>query len=116
MEVRAETRYTRLSPSKARDLAAAIRGKTVAVALGIVSFSERKAAQAIRKTLKSAIANAQNNAELSADDLFVKDAVIDLGPTSGRFWARARGMASPIKRRTSHVRIVLTDKRDAAAG
>jgi large subunit ribosomal protein L22 len=109
MEIKAETRYARLAPRKARDLARAVQGLAVPEALQRVQFSERKAAALLLKTLKSAIANAENNAKLSADDLRVKEAVIEEGPAMKRFWPRARGMVSRIRRRTSHVRITLTD-------
>lgn len=113
MEVIAVNKFVRMSPSKARDLARAIQGKTVADALKITEFSERKAGLQIGKTLKSAIANAENNASLSADNLVVKMAVVEDGPRLKRFWPRARGSASPILKRTSHVRIVLTDGKAA---
>ena len=109
MDVKAVTKYVRMPASKAHDLARAIQGLPVDEALKIVSFSERKAAFQIAKTLKSAIANAVNNFELSADDLVVREAKIDGGPGLRRYWPRSRGMARPIIRRTSHVRIVLTD-------
>jgi len=110
MEVRAVARYVRLSPRKARDLARAIRGLPVADALKITQFSERKAAAVLHKTLRSAVANAENNAKLSAEDLRVKEALVDEGPALKRYWPRARGMVSPIRRRMSHVTIVLTDE------
>jgi large subunit ribosomal protein L22 len=99
-----------MSPSKARDLAREIAGKSVAEALRVTSLSRRKAALLIGKTLKSAVANAENNHQLSADDLVVRSAVVDQGPTLRRFWPRARGMASPIQKRTSHITIVLADR------
>lgn len=111
MEVRAVAKYVRLSPRKARDLARAIRGLPVAEALKITQFSERKAAAVLHKTLRSAVANAENNAKLSAEDLRVKEAVVAEGPALKRYWPRARGMVSPIRRRMSHVTIVLTDER-----
>ena len=109
MEVSATTKYVRMSPTKARDLANAIKGLPVAEALRITEFNARKAALHIGKTLKSAIANAENNEGISADRLVVKSAVVDGGPTLRRFRPRSRGMASPIRKRTSHVTIVLTD-------
>jgi large subunit ribosomal protein L22 len=115
MDVRSVTRYVRLSPTKARDLARRLQGLPVAEALRIAALDERKAAGVIGKTLKSAIANAENNASLAAADLRVKTAVIEEGPRLRRFWARARGGASPIRKRTCHVRIVLTDGREAEA-
>ena len=114
MEIQAITRFVKLTPSKACDLARALRGLPVADALKIVEFSERKAAFHIRKTLKSAIANAENNAKLSAEKLFVKKAAIEHGPLMKRFWPRSRGMVSPILRRMSHVKITLTDKKPSA--
>jgi large subunit ribosomal protein L22 len=115
MDVRAITKYVRLSPTKARDLAREIQGRPVPEALAIAGASKRKAAVQIHKTLKSAIANAENNAELSADQLYVKEAVIDQGPMLKRWWPRARGMVSPIKRPTSHIRITLSDERKGKA-
>ncbi len=109
MDVQAVTKYVRLSPTKARDLAREIQGKPVSEALRITEFNKRKAAVHLGQTLKSALANAENNLDLSVDDLIVKTAVVDAGPTFGRFWARSKGMASPIIRRTSHIKIVLTD-------
>ena len=111
MEVTAITRHIRMSASKAHDLARAIQGKPVADALKITEFSERKAAINIGKTLKSAIANAENNAGLSVDNLYVRYAAVEQGPSMKRWWPRARGSASPILKRTSHVRIILTDEK-----
>ncbi|NCC49701.1 MAG: 50S ribosomal protein L22 [Spartobacteria bacterium] len=111
MEVRAITKYVRMSPSKARDVARAIQGRPVPVALSITQASQRKAAFQIGKTLKSAIANAENNAGLSADDLIVKEAVVDEGPRMRRYWPRARGMVSPIEKKFSHIRIILSEKK-----
>lgn len=113
MQVEAVTKHVRMSPSKARDLARAIQGQPVAEALRITEFNARKGALFLGKTLKSAIANAENNAGLSADDLIVEKAVVEQGPSMKRWWPRARGSASPILKRTSHIRIVLTDKKPA---
>jgi large subunit ribosomal protein L22 len=110
MEVTAVTKFVRIAPRKARNLVRAIQGLPVPQALLIAEFSERKAARCIGKTLKSAVANAENNAHLSADTLRVKEAVIEEGPAFKRFWPRARGMVSPIRKRTSHIRITLTDQ------
>ena len=109
MEVSATTKYVRMSPTKARDLADQIKGLPVADALRITEFNARKAAVQIGKTLKSAIANAENNEGLSADSLFVKNAIVDGGPMMKRYRPRARGMASPIQKKTSHVTIILSD-------
>lgn len=109
MDVSATAKYVRLSPSKARDLAGKMRGLPVAEALRVVDFNERKGALHIGKVLRSAIANAENNAKLEVGDLLVKEALVDEGPRLRRYWARARGSASPIRRRTCHISIVLTD-------
>jgi large subunit ribosomal protein L22 len=111
MDIQAKTRFVRLTPSKAHDLARAIRGLPVAQALKVVQFSERKGARQLEKTLKSAIANAENNAKLSAAKLFVRKAVVERGPVMKRFWPRSRGMVSPVLRRMSHIRITLTDEK-----
>ncbi len=111
MDVIAKTRFVRLAPSRALDMAHALQGLPVPKALEIVSFSERKAAYYLGKTLKSAIANAENNHQLAAENLYVKEAAVDPGPVMKRYWPRSRGSASPVLKRTSHVRITLTDEK-----
>ena len=113
MEIKAVSKFVRMTPSKARDLTRAITGKSVGEALQVVELNKRKAAVCIGKTLKSAIANAENNAELSADKLFVAKAVVENGPTIPRYWPRARGSAAPVRKKTAHVRITLTDEKPA---
>lgn len=112
MEVKAVTKRVRMSASKARDLIRKVRGMPVAQALSLAELNARKAAFEIGKTLKSAVANAEHNARLSVDDLWVKDAYIDEGPVLKRFWPRARGMAKPVLKRTCHITVVLTDGKD----
>ena len=109
MEVSAITRNVRLSAQKGRPLAREVQGKPVLEALKIVAFSPLKAAFHLEKTLKSAIANASNNAGLDVDGLTVKLAVFDEGTRMRRHWPRARGSASPIARRLCHVKVILTD-------
>ena len=109
MEVQAVAKDVRMSPSKMRDLARELQGRSVSDALRVTQFSERKAAFYLGKTLKSAIANAENNHELSADDLTVKSAIVDEGHRMKRWLPKARGSAGPIIKRSSHIRIVLTD-------
>ncbi len=109
MDVKATMKFVRISPTKARDLARKIQGMPVADALNAMQFTRRKAATLILKTLKSAVANAENNANLSAENLRVKEAVVENGPTMKRFRPRARGGASRILKRSSHIRIVLAD-------
>jgi len=110
MEVRSIYRYARISPFKAREVTREIQGLPVSAALDLLTFTPKKAAFLISKTLKSAIANAENNANLKPDGLVVKEAVVGEGPTLKRIMARARGSASRIQKRTSHIRIVLSDE------
>lgn len=111
MEVRSIHRYARISPFKAREVTREIQGLPVSAALDVLAFTPKKAALLINQTLKSAIANAENNANLKADGLIVKEAVVGEGPTFKRMQTRARGSGSQILKRTSHIRIVLTDEK-----
>ena len=110
MEVRSTYKYARISAFKAREVTREIQGLPVSAALDLLSFTPKKAAFLISKTLKSAIANAENNANLKPDGLVVKEAIVGEGPTVKRIMARARGSASRILKRTSHIRIVLSDE------
>jgi len=109
MDVKAVTKYVRISPEKARHIGRLLQGKTVKEAIAVVKLSPRKAARLFEKTLDSAIANAEHNNNLAPQDLIVKTAVVGPGPTLKRFRARARGMAGRIKKRTSHFTIILTN-------
>jgi large subunit ribosomal protein L22 len=109
MEIRSIYKYARISPFKVREVTREIQGLPVSAALDILAFTPKKAAFLINKTLKSAIANAENNANLKADGLVVKEAVVGEGPTFKRMMTRARGSGSRVLKRTSHIRIVLTD-------
>jgi large subunit ribosomal protein L22 len=110
MQVTSTYRYARISAFKAREVTREIQGRSASDALDLLTFSPKKAAVMVRKTLKSAIANAENNADLKVDTLLIKEAVVGEGPTFKRFRARARGSASPLRKRTSHIRIVLADE------
>lgn len=99
-----------MSAFKMRDVTREIQGKPVAAALDIVAFSPKKAAALVQKTLKSAVANAENNHNLRADKLVVKEAVAGEGATIKRFIPKARGSAGPIRKRTCHIFITLTDE------
>ena len=110
MEVRSIYRYARISPFKVREVTREIQGLPVSAALDVLAFTPKKAAFLISKTLKSAVANAENNANLRVDGLVVKEAVVGEGPTMKRMMARARGSGSRILKRTSHIRIVLSDE------
>src|SRR5215813_3400275 len=110
MEVRSIHKYAKISPFKAREVTREIQGLPVSAALDIVAYSPKKAAALVNKTFKSAIANAENNANLKVDGLVVKEAIVGEGPTMRRMMTRARGSGSTIRRRSSHIRIVLTDE------
>ena len=110
MQVRSIYRYAKISPFKVREVTRAIQGLPVSAALDLVAFSPKKAAGLIAKTLKSAVANAENNANLRVDGLVVKEATVGEGPTMKRMMPRARGSGSRILKRSSHIRIILTDE------
>jgi large subunit ribosomal protein L22 len=109
MEVQAVTRYAHMSPKKVREVTREIQGRPAAEALELVRFIPRKSARLVAKTLKSAVANAENNNELSVESLVVKIAVVEQGPVLRRFKAAARGSAAPRRKKMSHIRIVLSD-------
>lgn len=112
MEKRAISKYNRIAASKVREVTKLIQGKPVEEAMAVLSVCPRRAATLVLKTLKSAVANAENAQDdpVSAEDLLVKEAVAGEGPTMKRFRPKARGMAGRIRRRTSHVRIIVTDQ------
>ena len=106
--VRAEARYVRTSARKARMVCGHLRGKSIPEARAILAFTPRDVARDWSKLLESAVANAENNHELLEDDLVVREAYADEGPTIKRFRPRAMGRATPIRKRTSHLTITLT--------
>jgi large subunit ribosomal protein L22 len=110
MLVKSTYRFAKISAFKAREVTRAIQGLPASDALDLLRFTPKKAAVLILKTLKSAIANAENNNSLNAADLVVKEAVVGEGPTLKRFQPKARGSAGPIRKRTSHIKVVLTDE------
>lgn len=110
MQVISIYKYAKVSAFKAREVTREIQGLPVAAALDILAFTPRKAAAMVAKTLKSAVANAENNNNLRVDKLVVKEAVVGEGPTAKRSQPKARGSAGPILKRTSHIRIILTDE------
>jgi large subunit ribosomal protein L22 len=114
-EAHAIMRGTRQSPYKMRLVIDQIRGKDVNEALALLTFSKKHAAKQIQKTLKSAVANAEqaartSNEALDVDALYVKHAVINEGPKLKRFMPAAQGRATPIQKRTSHVEIVVAER------
>ena len=114
MEVLSVYRGARISAFKARELTREIQGLPASAALDLIAFSPKKAALLVGKTLKSAIANAENNNELRVDTLVVKEATVGEGPTMKRMKSRARGSSSAIRKRTSHIRIILSDEIEIA--
>ena len=109
MQVRSIYRGARISAFKCREVTREIQGLPVSAALELLTFTPKKAARLVLQTLKSAIANAENNNNLRPDKLVVQEAVVGEGPTLKRFTPRARGSASPIRKRTAHIRIIVTD-------
>ena len=109
MEVKATTRYARISPFKLRLPISEVKGKSAEQALTLLKFMPLKAAGIIHKTLQSAVANAEHNNELDVDKLIVKNIYVDHGPSMKRFRARARGRASRILKRTSHITVVVEE-------
>src|SRR6187431_3709682 len=110
MQIKSVYRGARISAFKAREVTREIQGLPVSAALDVVAFSPKKAAGLISKTLKSAVANAENNANLQVDGLVVKAATAGEGPTMKRMMPRARGRGSRILKRSSHIRIILSDE------
>jgi ribosomal protein L22 len=106
--VRAHARYVRTSARKARMVCGHLRGKSIDEARAILAFTPRDVARDWSKLLESAVANAESNHELLEDDLIVREAYADEGPTIKRFRPRAMGRATPIRKRTSHLTITLT--------
>jgi large subunit ribosomal protein L22 len=110
MEVKARLRFVRIAPTKARLVADLIRGKRSEEALNILTFTQKAAAKILIKLLKSAIANATQKKNIDVDRLYVKQITVDQGPTMKRFQPRALGRATTIRKRTSHIHIVLDER------
>ena len=110
MEVKAVARFVRVSPRKVRLIIDQIRGKQVEEAINLLSFVPQKGAFVVKKLVNSAVANAEQNTDLDVDRLYVKRIFADEGPSLKRFRPRALGRASRIRKRTSHVTVVLEEK------
>jgi len=110
MEVRSILKYARISSQKTRQVTRAITGMPVSQALSVLDFTPKKAAFLVGKVLRSAIANAENNHELDAEDLIVASAVATAGPSLKRIMPRARGSAAPIIKRMTHITVILGNK------
>ena len=115
MEAKATARFIRMSPRKVRLVVDQIRGQSVNEAYALLQFSKKAAAEPVSKTLRSAVANAQYKAQddgdfVDADELFIREAYVNEGPTLRRFRAAAMGRAAPIRKRTSHITVVVDTK------
>ena len=110
MEAIAKHRFARISPQKARLIADQVRGKDVESALEILTFSNKKAADLVKKVLESAIANAEHNEGADIDDLNVSKIFVDEGPTMKRIMPRSKGRADRILKRSSHITVIVADR------
>jgi large subunit ribosomal protein L22 len=113
-EVRAEAKYVRMSPRKARLVADHIRGRSVPEARAVLAFTSREAARALENVLQSAVANAETNHGIAEDRLYIKAAYVDGGPVLKRWRARARGRVARIRKRTCHITVRLAERPQAA--
>ncbi len=112
MEVKAQAKFVRIAPRKVRVVMDLIRGKDTGEALSILRFIPKRASGIITKVLRSALANAEHNYELDKDGLYVSRAYVDEGPTLKRFRPRAFGRAARIRKRTSHLTIILKEREE----
>jgi large subunit ribosomal protein L22 len=110
MESTAKARYVRITPRKVRLVMDMVRGKPVEEALQTLGLVRKAASPVIAKVIRSALANAENNFGMNTDGLVVRKACVDEGPTMKRFMPRAMGRATAIRKRTSHITVVLSDK------
>jgi large subunit ribosomal protein L22 len=110
MEVKADLRYARVGTQKARLVANAIRGKDVNEAIKILTFMEKKTAVFLKKLVESAVANAEQKKVIDIDNLFVKTVLVDEGPDFKRFRPRAQGRAFMIRKKTSHISLILDER------
>jgi large subunit ribosomal protein L22 len=111
-EVKATAKYLRVSPRKARQVVDLIRGKSVGEALSVLRFVPQKAAKIVEKVVRSAAANAEHNHDMIADELVIVKAYVDQGPSLKRMQPRAYGRANIIRHRTSHVTIVVGERKE----
>jgi large subunit ribosomal protein L22 len=109
MKAHAQAKFIRQSPFKVRRVLDLVRGLPVQEARHVLDLTERRATDYVRKVLDSAVANAEHNLALDADELFVSEAFADEGPTLKRWRPRARGRATKIMKRTSHITVVVSD-------
>lgn len=110
MEARAMARFIRVTPFKARQVVDLIRGKDVREAKAILKYTNKKGAPLVAKVLNSAVANAEHNFDMDSDSLFVSEIFVDEGPAIKRMKPRAYGRADIMKRRTSHITVVVKER------
>jgi large subunit ribosomal protein L22 len=110
VEAKAIAKYVRISPLKVNYICSEIQGKQVDEALSMLKFTPKKGAKVLEKVLNSAIANAENNLDLDRENLYVKRAYANDGPHMKRFRPKARGMAYPILKRTSHIGVIVEER------
>ena len=113
-EVRAQAKYVRMSPRKARLVAEHIRGRSVPEARAVLAFTSREAAGVLQKVLQSAVSNAEANHGIAEDRLYVKTTYVDGGPVMKRWRARARGRVARIRKRTCHITVTLAEPQQAS--
>lgn len=111
MEVRAVAKYIRISPQKVRKLIGAVKGKPVEEGLDLLKFMPQKAASIVEKTIRSAVANADQHPDIDVDSLVIHNITADQGPTLKRFRARARGRGARILKRTAHITVILSESK-----
>ncbi len=109
MESKAIAKYVRVSPQKTRLVAKNVRGMNVESAMNILRFTPNKPAGILLKVIRSALANAEHNANMDIDTLFIKEVLVNEGPTWKRFMPRAQGRATSIHKRTSHITVILSE-------
>lgn len=112
MEAKAIAKYVHVSARKAGQVCDLVRGKNVNEALAILKFTPRYASEVVAKVIKSAAANAENNHEMDADKLYISHIVANQGPTMKRFMPRAQGRATEIRKRTSHIEVVVKERKN----
>lgn len=110
MESKAVAKYVRISPQKAGLIMDQVRGMKVEQALNLLSFAPQKGASILRKLINSAVANAAQNSNVNVDNLYVKNVFANQGPTLKRFRPRAMGRATRIRKRSSHLTVILDEK------
>lgn len=110
MEVKARLGFSRVGSQKARIVADLVRGKDVSTAIRMLTFMPQKPAKIIKKLLESAVANAEQKKSIDVDNLYVKTITVDMGPSLRRFRPRAQGRATEIRRKSSHLNVVLDER------